>query len=294
MKTVKELKKIITLSNTDAHVHTHLCDGKPEMTVQNIADAAKTKGLELVILTPHFHKKVSDASATLYDDSDEIIFKKLRDEITNCDTDVKILLSTEADILDVSGHSSADNFSQSTKDALDVVTLTLNYHPLLPLKCVEVTYSACIEDIYKSGYYEECEKLAGGTKRIIESMYEAQINAIKRANFPTIVGHFFAAHSNAVKNYSWFNAKKEYINIMKEGALELVRACAQKGAVIDLTGIHNAGDTNEQKRERDGFFFEFQKWFIDYATSKGITLTVGSDAHSLKSVGNVGYYQIFK
>lgn len=284
----------ITFDKTDAHVHTHLCDGKPEMTVKNIADTAKARGIEQVILTPHFHKRVSDASATLYDDSDEGIFTRLRDEINECDTDVKIHLSPEADILDIDGHSSTDNLSEGARDMLDAVTLTLNYHPLLPLKCVEVTYSKCIEEIYESGYYAECERAAGGVERVLQTMYEAQINAVKRADFPVIVGHFFAAHSNAVKTLSWFNAKKEHINIMKEGASELVRVCAQKGAVIDLTGIHPKDETPLQKQERDGFFFDFQRWFADYARIKGVTLTCGSDAHSLKSVGNIGYYDFFK
>lgn len=291
---IDNLNKIITFENTDAHVHTHLCDGKPEMTVANIAKAAKERGIEQIILTPHFHKKVSDASDTLYDDSDENMFAKLREEINACDSNVKILLSTEADILDVNGHTSADGFCQKTKDTLDAVTLTLNYHPLLPLKCVEVTYSKCIEDIYESGYYAGCESAAGGTEKVLEAMYKAQINAIKQASYPVILGHFFAAHSNAVANYSWFNAKEKHINLMKEGSSELVKLCADKHTVIDLTGIHPKDETNEQKRIRDGFFFDFQKWFVDYARQNGVTLTCGSDAHSLKSVGNVGYYKYFK
>lgn len=289
-----EINKIITFDNTDAHVHTHLCDGKAEMTVENIAKAAKERGITQVILTPHFHKKVSDVTATLYDDSDEGIFAKLRQEINGCDTDIKFILSTEADILDTEGHTSADSLSESAKNMLDTVTLTLNYHPLLPLKCVEVTYSACIEEIYKSGYYEKCEAAVGGTKKVLQTMYEAQINAVKRAKQPVILGHFFAAHSNAVKTFSWFNAKKEHINIMKEGAAAIVEVCADKGAVIDLTGIHPKDETPMQKRERDGFFYDFQRWFVDYAKNKGVTLTCGSDAHSLRSVGKVDYYKFFK
>ena len=291
---IDRLNEIITFDKTDAHVHTHLCDGKPEMTVASIAKAAKERGMEQIILTPHFHKKVNDASMTLYDDSDEDIFLKLRSEIDALDSDVKILLSTEADVLDTEGHSSADIFSEKAKDTLDAVTLTLNYHPLLPLKCVEVTYSKCIEEIYESGYYAECEAAAGGTENVLRTMYQAQINAVKRVDFPVILGHFFAAHSNAVNNYSWFNAKEKHINIMKEGASEVVRVCADKGAVIDLTGIHTKNETNEQKRIRDGFFFDFQKWFVGYARQHGVTLTCGSDAHSLKSVGNIDYYEFFK
>lgn len=60
----------------NSHVHTHLCDGRPDMTVANIAARASEKGLKLIILTPHFHKQVTDGETTLYTDSDEGIFEK--------------------------------------------------------------------------------------------------------------------------------------------------------------------------------------------------------------------------
>ncbi len=290
MKTREQLLNIISsveCTKIDAHVHTHLCDGKPEMTVKNIADAARARGIELCILTPHFHKRVSDATATLYDDTNEEILLKLRNEIDEYDGDVKILLSTEADILDKDGKT-ALNVSQKAYDALDCVTPTLNYHPLLPLKCVEVTYSACIEEIYKSGYFAHC---AGDIENVIESVYTAQANAIKKAPTPAILGHFFAAHSMAVKGYSWFNMQPRHINIMKEGASAVIDACKNAGAIIDITGIHLKDETHEQKRQRDSFFYDFQTWFISECRKKGVMLLPGSDAHSLKSVGNVDYYK---
>ena len=56
MKTVEELRGIIgsyPWARVDAHVHTHLCDGRPEMTVCNIASRARQTGMGLIILTPH-------------------------------------------------------------------------------------------------------------------------------------------------------------------------------------------------------------------------------------------------
>jgi hypothetical protein len=154
MKTFAELNEILKKyphGSVNSHIHTHLCDGKPEMTVQNIAQKACEHGIELVILTPHFHKKVSDSTATLYEDSDENILIALREEIDsyhkNSDGKVRFLLSTEADILGVDGITSL-NDSSAAEDALDLVTPTVNYHPLLPLKAVEVTYGKCIEEIH--------------------------------------------------------------------------------------------------------------------------------------------------
>ena len=282
---MKEIIRSIPFCKIDGHIHTHLCDGKPEMTVESIAKKAEEVGLSLIILTPHFHKKVSDASATLYDNSDAEILKKLRQE-TNCyDGKVKILLSAEADILNINGDVSLD-----WDDALDFITYTVNYHPLLPLKAVEVTYSACIEDIYKSGLYADFEKAAGGTTKVIEALYKAEINAIKKATHPVSLGHFFAAHSYAVGTYSWFNMQPHHISLMKEGASELIDVCKRADAMIDLTGIHPKDMTHDQKIAADGFFYEFQRWFISLCRQKDIVIYPGSDAHSLRSVGNVSYY----
>ena len=58
MKTVKELREIlqsVPFTAVDAHIHTHLCDGAPDMTVENIARSAKARGVQLIVLTPHFH-----------------------------------------------------------------------------------------------------------------------------------------------------------------------------------------------------------------------------------------------
>ena len=118
---MKEIIRSIPFCKIDGHIHTHLCDGKPEMTVESIARKAEEVGLSLIILTPHFHKKVSDASATLYDNSDAEILKKLRQEINCYDGKVKILLSAEADILNTNGDVSLD-----WDDALDFIMNSSN------------------------------------------------------------------------------------------------------------------------------------------------------------------------
>ena len=110
MKTIKELHEILrchSFHHVDAHIHTHLCDGASNMNVKTIAEQAAAKGMTCIILTPHFHKQVSDDTAVLYTDTGEEILIALRKEIEEyyktADGKLTILLSTEADILSVYG-----------------------------------------------------------------------------------------------------------------------------------------------------------------------------------------------
>ena len=189
----------------NSHVHTHLCDGRPDMTVANIAARASEKGLKLIILTPHFHKQVTDGETTLYTDSDEGIFEKLREEIAAYERSggsVRFLLSTEADILTTDG-TMALPVSKTAQACLDLVTPTVNYHPLLPLEAVAVTHIREVDDYHESGRYAELEERAGGHERILKSLYEAQTNAILNCPYPAMVGHFFISHTVPGRKYAW-------------------------------------------------------------------------------------------
>lgn len=300
MKRIDELHKMLrahAFEKINAHIHTYLCDGKPEMTVRNIATRARETGISLAILTPHFHKQVSDETATLYEDTDEQILLQLREEIDeyhkNSDGKVRFLLSTEADILTIEGETSL-KISKAVEDALDLVTPTINYHPLLPLRAVEVTMSKTIEEFYESGLYEAYSKQIGGIPKVLETLYEAEANAILKSKYPAMLGHFFAAHSYAVGKYSWFGAREEDMECMKAGAKKIIDACVKTGAMIDLTGIQQKGLTQEEKEEKDGFFAVFQRWFISECEKANVVICPGSDSHSLGSIGNVSYYRRLK
>lgn len=298
MKTINELHEILGSQEfgcVDAHIHTHLCDGAADMTVENIANKAKEKGMTSVILTPHFHKQVKDETATLYTDTDEEILIKLRTEIdnyyNNYGKELTILLSAEADILSTDG-TTALKLSCAGENALDLVTPTVNYHPLLPLKAVEVTYGRCIAEIHSSGLYNKFADKVGGVEKILESLYETEVNAIMNCSYPCILGHFFAAHSYAKEKYNWFGAESKHIDIIKNGAKKIVEACKKTGAMIDLTGIHLLNETATEKQERDDFFFGLQKWFIALCKEKGVIAVPGTDSHGVGSVGDVEYYKI--
>ena len=299
MKSISELREILSqipFARIDAHVHTHLCDGKPEMTVENVLRAAEERGLHAVIFTPHFHKRLVDDTMKLYDDTDESIFFRLREEIDAyrkaARASLTVLLSVEADILDLDGNTSL-TLSKAAKDALDLTTPTLNFHPLLPLKAVEVTMSRTIEEIHGSGLYRQYADAAGGVEKILETLYTAEANAILKSKYPAILGHFFAAHSRAVGKYSWFGAEEAHLKLMKQGAERVLDACEKAGAMVDVTGIHPKQMTNDEKREADGFFRGFQEWFLAECHRRNIPAIPGSDAHGLKSVGNVRYYETF-
>ncbi len=96
---------------------------------------------------PHFHRQVSDGTETLYTDSDESIFSVLREEIDAYESmggGARVLLSVEADIVSLDGGIALPR-SREAPDALDFVTPTMNYHPLLPLKFVRPTYGKCVD-----------------------------------------------------------------------------------------------------------------------------------------------------
>ena len=264
------------------------------MNVKNIAEQALKKGLTCVILTPHFHKNVSDETASLYTDTNEDILLQLRQEVDKVNSEFKddltVLLSTEADILDTNGIT-ALKISKKAEDALDLVTPTVNYHPLLPLKAVEVTYGRCIAEIHSSGVYDAFAKKIGGVDKVLETLYETEVNAIINSPYPSILGHFFAAHSYAVGEYNWFGASSKHLRIMDEGADKIIDACVKTGTMIDLTGIHCGSSGYDKKQNDDGFFYDYQKRFIQKCINNNVLIFPGSDAHGLIAVGDIGYYR---
>lgn len=297
MKTTREIQDILSnCKNIDSHVHTHLCDGAKNMTVENIATSAKAHGIDGVILTPHYHKSVSDRETTLYSDTNEDIFLILREEIEHyerIDGSVKILLSTEADILSLDGDISL-NPSFKTEEALDCVTPTLNYHPCLPLKFVGLTMGREIDKIHKSGEYEKAAAKLGGVSEVLSLMYEAQVNAISRCSYPSMLGHLFMAHSFHPCENNAFGAKREHLELMKRGVSRLISVCKAESALIDLTGVHLQNTQSaEDKIKNNDFLAEFQRFAILECQRLDLPIYYGSDAHSLSSIGSsIAYYQL--
>lgn len=295
MKTAAELAALLDAypwDRVDVHVHTHLCDGQATMTVKNIAERCGQAGITLVALTPHFHKQVSDESETLYEDTSEEMLIKLREEIDAYmaeDGRIQFLLSSEVDILSQSGDLSITP-SLLLEETLDFITPTMNYHPLLPLKAVHLTYGRDIDGIHASGEYGKMANTVGGITKVLEAMYAAEANAISRTPYPAMLGHFFAAHSIANDEYSWFGAQEEHLEVMKEGTRKVLAACAPRGAMVDVTGIHLKNETIAEKRVKDGFLYGFQSWVLLECARMGVKAYPGSDAHSLHGIGSTHQY----
>lgn len=294
MKTAKEIQAILSRCKwIDSHVHTHLCDGQGDMTVENIAARAKARGVDGIILTPHAHKRVSDGQTTLYSDTNEDIFLALRDEIDSYerrDGAVKFLLSTEADILSLDGEISL-NPSIRAEAALDFVTPTLNYHPCLPLIFVGLTMGKEIDGLHESGAYEKAAAEIGGISQVLSLIYEAQENAIRRCPYPSMLGHLFMAHSFHPRLHNAFGAKREHLELMKNGVNRLILVCKAANAMIDLTGVHlqNMQSVADKMKNND-FLVDFQRFALHQCRQMGVPAYYGSDAHSLSGIGDCAEY----
>ena len=294
MKTTKEIRDILSVcTHIDSHVHTHLCDGKDDMTVENIAASAKERGVDGVILTPHYHKQVSDGTETLYCDTDQDIFLSLREEIEHYerkDGSVKILLSAEADIISLDGELSLEASSE-TEAALDLVTPTMNYHPCLPLKFVGLTMGRKIDELHESGAYEKAAAELGGVGEVLSLMYKTEINAIRRCPYPSMLGHLFMAHSFHPCLNKAFGARLEHLEFMKEGVKQVISACKNADALIDITGVHiGKGQSVADKMKNNDFLVDFQRYVVQECGRMGVAAYYGSDAHSLSSIGSCADY----
>lgn len=294
VKTVRELKEILSdNAGTDSHVHTHLCDGNKDMTVESIARTAHEKGIGVIVLTPHFHKRVSDGAETLYEDTDEGMLLSLREEISRYEKNggaVKLLLSAEADILSEDGDISI-KFSGQGEKALDFVSPTLNYHPLLPLSFVRLTYGRYVDALHESGEYHRAAEKAGGIETVLEAMYKTQVNAIERCPYPMMLGHFFMSQSAHPKTLNCFGAERGHLGIMKTGISDVVNACKRKNAFIDLSGVHIHPDESvEECIARNGFLSELHSFTVKECQKNGVVFNYGSDAHSLNAIASSHSY----
>ncbi len=295
MKTNQELYEILgryPLSRINSHVHTHVCDGAKDMTVENIARAAEAAGLALIVLVPHFHKRVTDESQSLYEDSKEEILWQLREEIDcykKSGGSVELLLSTEVDILSVDGDLSLAP-SHKTEQCLDLITPTLNYHPLLPLEAVAVTAIKKVDAFHESGRFAEMAARAGGRQRVLEAAYQAMANGARRCEYPAMLGHFFCSHTIPNQGYTWFGITEADRKTVWDGTREILSVCEARGAMLDLTGIHFTDCTAEEQRQKDGCWYDFQCWVMEECRRRGIRFYAGSDSHRLVTIPSVSIY----
>ncbi|MBR2615243.1 MAG: hypothetical protein IKC69_01025 [Clostridia bacterium] len=275
-------------SSVDSHVHTHLCDGAADMTVDAIAEAAERVGLSSVILTPHFHILLEDETERLYENSREEILLALREEIDRYEKEggsVRIFLSTEADIINEEGDLSL-RLSPEAERALDFITPTLNFHPLLPLKFVHLSYGRDINALHDSGEFATAAEAVGGTAHLLRTEWEIRGRAVSRSPYPAMAGHVFAPCSKHPDRFAWFNPQEEQLPKMLRAAEDFLAICQKTGAAVDLAGVHlKGGITPKEKSLQNGFLTEFQSEFIRLCRRYEVSCYYGSDAHRLTKVG---------
>ena len=72
---------------------------------------------------------------------------------------------------------------------------------------------------------------------------------------------------------------------------QLLDACQQTGAFLDLTGIHLVGCTVQEQKKKDGFLHEHQCEIIKECKKRGLRYCAGSDAHKLSTIADVDIYR---
>ena len=303
MKSVAELREIINHfkpMEMNAHVHTHLCDGTHEMTVDNIAREACAKGIGLTILTPHCHHLLKEGDFSLYWDTDPCIFERLREKIETYqkkDGRVRFLLSSEVDILSMDGGISMEP-SRQIECNLDMITVTMNFHPGLSIRSVELSYYHRIRELYDSGEAQKLMDTVGGKEKAMRMAYSAQASAIRSCPYPCALGHFWISHNSCFDGYNWSGLVESDLDAMKEGAAEVLDALHRRGGMLDVTGIQDPDQQwlkdlglNRKVVEPAGFFREFHRWVLREAEKLEIPVLCGSDAHALDTIGRSRIYQ---
>ena len=171
-----------------------------------------------------------------------------------------------------------------------MVTPTMNYHPLLPLTFVRLTYGKEVDGLHDSGEYAAAAEAAGGVEYLLRTAFEAQKQAILGCPYPSMLGHFFAAFSVHPDRNTWFGVREEHLPLMMAGAREVIEACRERRAILDLTGVHTKVDSVEEKMRKNGFLMEFQYFVVDLCREMGVPTVSGADSHSLSAIGRSRRY----
>jgi len=272
----------------EGHAHTYLCDGARDMTVERIAQVARARGIRLVILAPHGHRALRDGERTHYWDTDEAIFETLRadiDRYARLHETPQFLLTSEMDILDVSGETSLA-ISPAMARCLDFLLPTVNFHPLLGIQSVEGTSFRTIRAHHDSGQYARLAQAAGGQARVLTGYFEAYQNALQRSDLPCVPGHLLLALSEYAPGYTWFGVTPEDMPLIYALAESLLETIAANCPFVDLTGLfHTAAQPDWEGKGPAPHLLAYARWWHARLRGRGIPTVCGSDAHSLDRIG---------
>lgn len=260
-----------SLKTTDWHVH-YFRDGcaESEMTVESVLAAAAEKGIEEMGLLGHFRNRFVINDLAYWTEPNPKFFDFLRDDLSAAKSSLKIRIGAEADINTLDG---AVSITTEQASQIDFVLIGIHWPPTLPplVDYADLVEPAQLLDAYCS--YNKIRAEEFSVERLITDMFRSMINAVSRNPFVDILAHpaGFATRLGPfcikMDASRWFD--------------KMAAALKTSGVAYEL----NASTFPEYSPEvLDGFV----KPFIGTCAEAGVMFAMGSDAHRLKEVGDLG------
>jgi len=231
----------------DLHIHSGFSDG--EGGIIDILGEAEKKNLDFLALTDH-HTNTGLLDRYQYvNDADKVKSMRMEIEKANRASKAKMFLGVEADVVDLDGCLNVD---KEILDEVDFVTASVHIIP-----GVELNWERIWTKQVNTSY-----------EKIVEKCVECEINILNSGQVDVL------AHPLFVPSI--------YINSIEEIPTELINefvdAAAERKVALEI----NSGWVRLKSFQlRPGY-----AKFFSTCLKKGARISIGSDAHSLKDVGN--------
>lgn len=268
---------MISVEATDWHVH-YFRDGcaEPEMTVESVLAAAAEKGIEELGLLGHFRNRMVISDLAYWTEPNPKFFDLLRRDVSEAGHSalpgrpVKVHIGAEVDINTIGGDLSITNEQASR---IDYVMIGIHWPPTLPplVDYIDLQEPARLLEAYCS--YNRIRPEDFSVERLIGDMFTSMINAIARNPFVHILAHP-AGFATSLGMFCIEMGASEWFE-------KLANALAANHVAYEL----NAGALREYSPEAlEGFV----KPLMLTCARAGVMFTVGSDAHRIDEVGDLG------
>lgn len=265
-----------SIDTADWHVH-YFRDAcaEAEMTVESILAASVERGVEEMGLLGHFRNRIVIQDLAYWVAPNPRFFDFLGDDLAaafsaNRPGGPHVRVGAEVDINTIDGDLSIDAEQVSR---IDYVMAGIHWPPTLPplVDYVDIQDPARLLDAYCS--HNEIRPEDFSIERLIGDMFTSMINAVSRNPFVDILAHpaGFAARMGpfcvAMDASEWFD--------------KLAAALAANGVAYEL---NNAALGEYSSETLEGFVIPLIKTCVE----AGAMFAIGSDAHRLEEVGELG------
>jgi histidinol phosphatase-like PHP family hydrolase len=263
-----------SVDTVDWHVH-YFRDGcaEPEMTVESILGAAAEKDVEAIGLLGHFRNRMVIQDLAYWIDPNPKFFDFLRHDLEaqpSIDGGLKTHIGAEVDINTLEGEVSitAEQASQ-----IDFVMAGIHWPPTLPpqVDYIDLQEPAQLVEAYCS--YNKIQAAEFNVERLVCDILRSITNAVSRNPFINILAHPTAFAIRLGPLCIDMKASNYYD--------ELAAALAANGVAYELNDATLA-DYPSEVLER------FVIPLIQRCAEAGAAFTIGSDAHRIKDVGELG------